>query len=63
MFLINYLVRFNTNNKRHFVTYFLTRVSDFTTYICFIIVSIHLIVNLSIFNDEDGTTINNEDGK
>ena len=29
--LIVYLVRFNTNNKRHFLTYMLTRVSDFTT--------------------------------
>ena len=26
------LVRFNTNNKRYFLTYMLTRVSKFTTY-------------------------------
>ena len=30
--LIVYLVRFNSNNKRHFLTYMLTRVSNFTTY-------------------------------
>ena len=30
--LIAYLVRFNTNNKRHFLTYMLTPVSKFTTY-------------------------------
>ena len=30
--LIDYVVRFNTNNKRHFLTYMLTHVCNFTTY-------------------------------
>ena len=30
--LIVYLVRFNTNNKFHFLTYVLTRVLNLTTY-------------------------------
>ena len=38
------LVRFNTNNKHHFLTYMLTRVStNFATYICFIIVLIRIL--------------------
>ena len=49
--LIVYLVRFNANNKRHFLTYMLTHVfiSTFPSF------------NLSIFTEEDGTTIYNED--
>ena len=47
-----YLVRFNTNNKRHFLGYRLTYVSSFTTYICF-----------SMFTKEVGTTNNNEHRK
>ena len=31
-FLVVYLVRFNTYDKRHFLTYMLKRVSNFTTY-------------------------------
>ena len=38
----------------------LTRVSNFTTYTCLIIVLIHLF---SMFTEEDGNTINNEDRK
>ena len=51
----------------------LTGVSNFTTYICFIIIlilrsssssnSTFPSVNLSMFTKEDGTTINNEDRK
>ena len=32
LFLVVYVVRFNTNDKRHFLTYMLTRVFNFTTY-------------------------------
>ena len=35
-----YLVNTNTNNKHLFLTYMLTRVSNFTTYICLIIIQI-----------------------
>ena len=51
--LIVYLVRFNTNNKRHFLTYILTRLP----------ISTFPFFNLSIFTEEDGTTIYNEDRK
>ena len=50
--LIVYLVRFNTNTKRHFLT-MLTCVFNFT----------FLSFNLSMFTEEDGTTINNNDRK
>ena len=30
-YLVVYVVRFNTNNKRHFLTYMLTCVFNFTT--------------------------------
>ena len=40
--LIIYLVKSSTNNERHvFLTYMSTRVSNLTTYICFIIVLIY----------------------
>ena len=43
---------FNTNNKHHFLTYMLTRLSNFTL----------PSFNISMFNKEDGTcTTNNED--
>ena len=47
----NCLVRFNNNNKRHLLMFMLTRVSilRFPSF------------NLSIFTEEVGTTINNED--
>ena len=48
-----YLFRFITNNRRHFQTYMLTRVSNFT----------FLYFNPSMFTKEDGTTISNEDRK
>ena len=32
-FLTAYLVRFSTNNERHFLTYILSRVSNLTTYL------------------------------
>ena len=48
----NCLVRPNTSNKRHFLTYMLTCVSNFTTYICF-----------SMFTEDNGTAINNEHRK
>ena len=41
--LIVYLIRFDINNRHHFLTYILTCVSNFTTYIGFIIVLIHRI--------------------
>ena len=56
----------------------LKRVSNLTIYICFMIVlilpstsdstlscyfSLHVIINLSSFTEEDGTNINNEDRK
>ena len=46
-----YLVRFNTNNKRHFLRYMLKRVSNFT----------FPSFNLSMFTEEDSTTINSDD--
>ena len=69
--LIADLVRFNTNNKHHFLTYMITRVFNFTTYICFIIVltvrsrsnSKFSSFNLSMFTEEDGISINNETEK
>ena len=51
--LIAYLARFNTNIKRHFPTYMLTRVS----------ISMFPSFNFSMFTEEDATTINNEDKK
>ena len=42
--LIVYLVRFNTNNQNHFLTYVLARVSNFTTCIYFTTVLIYLII-------------------
>ena len=39
--LIIYLVKSSTNNERHVLTYMSTRVSNLTTYICFIIVLIY----------------------
>ena len=51
--LIVHLVRFNTSNKRNFLTYMLTRVS----------ISTFLSFNLSMFTEENGTTINNENRK
>ena len=46
--LLIYLVRFNTNKKRHFLTYMLPHVSNFTTYICFMVV-------LVLFSSFDST--------
>ena len=51
--LIGYEARFNTNNNRHFRTYILTRVS----------ISTFPSFNLSMFTEEDGTTVNNQDKK
>ena len=49
-------MRFNTNDKRHFPKYMLTRVPNFTTYIWNLFNS--PFFNLSMFTEEDGTTIN-----
>ena len=54
--LIVYLIRFNTNNKRHLLTYMLTR----------LFISMLQSFNLSMFTEEDGTaiaTINNANRK
>ena len=54
--LIVYLIRFNTNNKRHLLTYMLTR----------LFISTLQSFNLSMFTEEDGTaiaTINNDNRK
>ena len=49
----DYSPRFCTNNKRHFLTYVLTRVS----------ISTFLSLNLPMFTEEDDATIENEDRK
>ena len=51
--LIVNLVTFNTNNERHFLTYMLTRLSNFT----------FPSFNFSMFSEKDSTTINNEGKK
>ena len=58
---------FNTNNKHRFSNLYVSTVANLKFYICFIIVLIQLITvstfssfNLSVFTEEDGTTINNE---
>ena len=58
---------FNTNNKHRFSNLYVSTVSNLKFYICFIIVLIQLITvptfssfNLSVFTEENGTTINNE---
>ena len=48
--LIVYLLRFNTNSKRHFLKYMLRRVS----------ISTSPSINRSMFTEEDVTTITNE---
>ena len=53
--LIVYFDRFNTNNKRHFLTYILIRVSMCN--------STFPYFNLSMYTEEDGTIINNEGRK
>ena len=60
VYLVVYLVRFNTNNKHDFLTYMLIPVFNFTTNICVIIVLIQFI---TMFTEEDGININNEDRK
>ena len=51
--LIVYLVRFNTNKKRHFLTYMLTRVS----------ISTFPSFTFSMFTEKKDTTINDEGRK
>ena len=51
-----YLVRFKTNNKRFFLTCMLTRVSNLTTYISFIIVLVLRCSSDSMFLSFNLTT-------
>ena len=49
--LVVYIVRFNTNNKHHFLTYMLTRVFNTTTY------------NSTAIDNEDRKKINRRNTK
>ena len=58
--LFVHLVRFDINNRRHFLTYMLTRVFIATNKLH---KSTFRSFNLCMFTKEDSTTINNEDRK